>query len=311
MTADCVVSATFTLNTYAVATTVSPASAGSVSCTPNPVPHGSDSTCTATAAAGYVFDQWSGDCVGATCSFTDVQAAKDVAAHFLATQLIILAAPTPQAFVPNAILDVTATASSGLPVSLASATPAVCAVYGSTVVVVAAGTCTLTADQAGDIQYTAAPQVSRSVSIVPMVDVSADIDDGRLGITTGASNVYTVVVANAGPSAVVDLRLTSAVVGLANLDWLCEQAQSSATCPAPDVGNDTFDVLLAMQAGESMQFEVVGTVTGEVDSIVIHEVQLTPPAGTTAIRPGDDRATEIDAVIPPPIFSNGFEVQLQ
>ena len=63
-----------------------------MSCTPNPVPHGSDSTCTATAASGYVFEQWSGDCVGATCSFTDVQAAKDVAAHFLATQLIILAA---------------------------------------------------------------------------------------------------------------------------------------------------------------------------------------------------------------------------
>ena len=307
VTADCDVSATFALDTYPISTTASPASSGIVSCTPNPVPHGGDSTCTAVASAGYVFDQWSGDCVGASCMFIDVQAAKDVTAQFLATQLITVAAPTPQAFVPNGSLNVTAFASSVLPVSLASSTPSVCAVYGSTVVIVSAGTCTLVADQAGDLQYAAAPQVSRSVSIVPMVDVSADIDDGTLGVTTGASSVYTVVVANAGPSSVVDLRMTSDVIGLGNLDWLCVQAQSSATCPVPDVGTGTFDVLLAMEAGQSMQFEVVGTVLGEVDSILIHDVQLTPPAGTMAILPGDDHATDINVVIPPPIFSSGFE----
>lgn len=307
VTADCEVTATFTLNTYPISTTVNPAGAGLVSCTPNPVPHGSDSICTATANAGYVFDQWDGDCVGATCSFEDVQAEKNVAAHFLATQTIFLIAPTPQAFVPDALLNVTATASSGLPVSLASSTPSVCAVFGSAVVMVSAGTCTLTADQAGDAQYTAAPQVIRSVNIVPMVDVSADINDGTLGVSTGASSVYTVVVSNAGPSSVVDLRLTSAVIGLGDLDWQCVQAQSSATCPLPDVGAGTFNTSLALDAGQSMRFEVVGTVLGEVGSVVIHSVQLTPPAGTTAIHPGNDHATDINVVIPPAIFSNGFE----
>ena len=74
------------------------------------------------------------------------------------------------------------------------------------------------------------------MNIVPVVDVSVDIDDGALGVTTGTSSVYTVLVANAGPSAVVDLRMTSDVVGLTNLDWQCLQAQSSAPCPVPDVG---------------------------------------------------------------------------
>lgn len=311
VTADCVVTATFTLNTYPIATTASPAGAGLVTCTPNPVPHGSDSTCTAIANAGYVFDRWSGDCIDGSCGFSDVQAAKDVTAHFLVTQTIAMSAPTPQAFVPDGSLNVTAAASSGLPVTLASSTPSVCAVYGSTVVIVSTGTCMLTADQAGDAQYAAAPQAARSVSIVPMVDVSVDIDDGTLGVTSGGSSVYTVVVANAGPSSVAGLRMTSSVIGLGNLDWQCLQAQSSATCPAPDVGAGLFNLLLAMEAGQSMRFEVVGTALGALDSVLIHSVQLTPPAGTTAIRPSDDRATDINVVVPPLIFSNGFEVRPQ
>lgn len=304
---DCDVTATFTLNTYPIDTTVSPAGGGVVSCTPNPVPHGSGSTCIATANPGYVFDEWSGDCVDATCSFADVQAAKSVTAHFLATQSISFTAPTPQAFVPGAALNVTAAASSGLPVSLASGTPSVCALDDSIVVIVSTGTCTLTADQAGDAQYAAAPQVTRSVSIVPMVDVSVGIDDGTLDATTGGSSIYTVVVANAGPSPVVDLGMTSSAIGLGNLDWQCVQAQSSATCPVPDVGAGTFNVLLAIEAGQSMRFEVVGTVLGELGSSVIHSVQLTPPAGTTAIQTGDDLATDTNVVIPPTIFADGFE----
>jgi hypothetical protein len=307
VSADCDVTATFTLNTYPIDATAIPAGGGVVSCMPNPVPHGSGSTCSATANPGYVFGQWNGDCAGASCSFEDVQGAKSAAAHFLATQSIIFIAPTPQAFVPGTVLNLTAAASSGLPVSLASSTPSVCAVNDSIVVIVAAGTCTLTADQAGNAQYTAAPQVTRSVNIVPLVDVSVDIDDGTLGVTAGTSSVYTAVVANAGPSSVVDLHMTSAAIGLGNLDWQCVQAQSSATCPVPDVGAGSFDVLLAIEAGQSIRFEVVGTVLSDLGSSVIHTVQLTPPAGTTAIHTGDDRATDINVLIPPTIFSSGFE----
>ncbi|MBB5208375.1 InlB B-repeat-containing protein [Chiayiivirga flava] len=307
VTEDCDVTATFTLNTYPIDTTVSPAGAGVVSCTPNPVPHGSDSTCTATANPGFVFETWSGDCAGATCTLADVQAAGSVTAQFLATQTIVLTVPTPQAFVPDTVLDVTATASSGLPVSLASSTPSVCSVDDNIVLIVSAGTCTLTADQAGNGQYAAAPQVTRSASIVPMVDVSVDIDDGVLGLPTGRSTVYSVVVANAGPSAVTDLRMTSDVIGLGNLDWQCLQAESSATCPVPDVGTGTFDLLLAMEAGHAMHFEVVGTMLGQAGTFAIHSVELTPPAGTMAIQTGDDQATDTNVVIPMPIFSNGFE----
>ena len=57
---------------------------------------------------------------------------------------------------------------SGNPVVFSSATPGTCTaggVDGATVTLVAAGVCTINADQAGNGSYTAAPQVSRSFGI--------------------------------------------------------------------------------------------------------------------------------------------------
>ncbi len=59
-----------------------------------------------------------------------------------------------------------ATATSNLPVTFNSSTPTVCTASGSTTVnYIAAGTCSLTADQAGNTNYNAAPQVSGNITV--------------------------------------------------------------------------------------------------------------------------------------------------
>jgi hypothetical protein len=60
-----------------------------------------------------------------------------------------------------------AAASSGLGVAYTSLTPAICSVSGTTVTMLAAGTCTIAANQSGDNAWAAAPQVSRSIAISP------------------------------------------------------------------------------------------------------------------------------------------------
>jgi 2',3'-cyclic-nucleotide 2'-phosphodiesterase/3'-nucleotidase/5'-nucleotidase len=57
---------------------------------------------------------------------------------------------------------VTATATSGLPVTIVSQTTSVCSVTGNTVTLLMVGTCTLAATQAGDGTYSAAPNVTVS-----------------------------------------------------------------------------------------------------------------------------------------------------
>jgi uncharacterized repeat protein (TIGR03803 family) len=62
-------------------------------------------------------------------------------------------------------LNLAATASSGLPVSFASATPTVCTVAGATASLIAEGFCYISASQAGNGEYFAAPTVGQQFGV--------------------------------------------------------------------------------------------------------------------------------------------------
>ena len=107
-----------------------------------------------------------------TCTVTafqsgsdDYVAAPDMTRAFQvkATQTISFAQP--EGVTAGARATMSATATSGLPVSFRSATPAVCTVSGSAVTTRAAGTCTITAFQAGNDDFEAAPGVARSFRV--------------------------------------------------------------------------------------------------------------------------------------------------
>jgi hypothetical protein len=89
----------------------------------------------------------------------------------------IVSAPVDQAIafgaVPNvpfgtAPFTISASAFSGLTVSFASTTSAVCTVSGTTVTLVAVGTCTIQATQAGNTSYAAAAPVDQSFQVTPI-----------------------------------------------------------------------------------------------------------------------------------------------
>jgi alpha-tubulin suppressor-like RCC1 family protein len=63
------------------------------------------------------------------------------------------------------ISTVSATATSSLDVSFSSTTPTICSVAGNTVTGVSAGTCIIAANQAGNANYAAAPQVTQNISV--------------------------------------------------------------------------------------------------------------------------------------------------
>jgi hypothetical protein len=65
-------------------------------------------------------------------------------------------------------LTLSATATSGLPVSFSSVTPTVCSVSGTTLSLLTKGTCVLHASQAGNSNYTAAPTVAQSFAVHPV-----------------------------------------------------------------------------------------------------------------------------------------------
>ena len=97
VTTNCTVSASFSPlppSTYPIHIVAS--AGGSVVCSPNPVPHGSNATCTATASSGYRFTGWGGSCSGSAspCTLTNVTAPTNVSAQFAPAPASAQAIPT-------------------------------------------------------------------------------------------------------------------------------------------------------------------------------------------------------------------------
>lgn len=113
--------------------------------------------------------------MGSLASAITVTVADDIASYMangiiggtgtaLKTQTITFASPGNQTL-GVAVPALSATASSGLPVTITSTTPVVCKVAGNTLTLVAAGTCSLSANQSGNASYNAAVAVVKSFTV--------------------------------------------------------------------------------------------------------------------------------------------------
>jgi hypothetical protein len=104
-------------------------------------------------------------------------------------------APLPDRTIGDAPLALAATATSNLPVTFASTTPAVCTTggeNGATATLIASGTCSILASQAGNATYAAAPSVLQSFSVrkaTPSIRLDSDANPALLqqGITFTAT----------------------------------------------------------------------------------------------------------------------------
>jgi hypothetical protein len=83
--------------------------------------------------------------------------------------------PLPDRGLADSPISVSATATSGLAVSISSTTPSVCTISGSSVTLVSSGTCTLHATQSGNGDWNAALAVDQSFAVQP---TNTDGDDG-------------------------------------------------------------------------------------------------------------------------------------
>ncbi|TQK71394.1 hypothetical protein [Nocardioides sp. SLBN-35] len=95
---------------------------------------------------------------------------------------------------------------SGNPVLFSSATPAVCTssgTYGATITFVGAGTCTITADQAGTAYYAAAPQVEQTFQVARASQVITFTSTAPGGATVGDSGYQPTATGGASGNPVV------------------------------------------------------------------------------------------------------------
>lgn len=147
-----------------------------------------------------------------------------------------------------------------------------------------------------------------ALNVAPGADLQLLIDNGRTALSDGESTLYAIVVANAGPNAVVGAALsdplpTSLIQGL----WTCRPTLSTALCPQPDSNLGNLQVPIDLRVGQSLRFDVIAVVDGSVGALVSNRAQVQVPAGVTALVPGNDSATDEDVIVSVGIFADGYE----
>jgi hypothetical protein len=118
------------------------------------------------------------------------------------------------AVVAGPTYTVTATASSGLTVAFsidASAT-SVCSIAGSTVTYIGAGTCVIDANQAGDANYNAAPQVAQSFPVGKGTQTISFTSSAPVGATVGGPTYTVTATATSGLPVTLSIDASAASV---------------------------------------------------------------------------------------------------
>lgn len=184
-------------------------------------------------------------------------------------------------------VTLTANASSNLAVTFASTTSGVCTVAGSTVTLVGAGLCAITASQAGDSQWLAAPDVVQSFNVGKAGQTITFTPPTGIVFRVGAT-----VALNATASSGLAVTFTSTTVAVCSVSGSTATIAAIGTCTirAAQIGNATYsaasEVTVSFGVAAPPRVTAAGEVTpktfvrpGEILTFVI---TLTNTGGITA-----------------------------
>jgi hypothetical protein len=129
-----------------------------------------------------------------------------------------------------------ASASSGLPVSFATLTPSTCAVSGTTVTVLTVGTCTIRASQAGNASFAPAPSVDRGFNVMR---AAQSIEFQRISISALSNPPFEIYATASSGLAVAFASMTPNTCKL-NDQWLSFQSIGTCTVRASQAGDGNY-----------------------------------------------------------------------
>ena len=134
-----------------------------------------------------------------------------------------------------------------------------------------------------------------TTSVTPTADLIVTKTDGLTSLAAGETDIYTIVVTNAGPSlitnAVVNDVLPAALVGTS---WTCT-ASVGSTCAASGAGN--INQLITLPSGGTATFTVTGTVASSTPAGTLsNTVSVTMPGGTVDPTPANNQATDTTTI---------------
>jgi uncharacterized repeat protein (TIGR03803 family) len=138
--------------------------------------------------------------------------------------------------------ELTATASSGLPVSYSSSNTAVATVSGSTVTIVGLGSTQITATQAGDAEFVAAPSVEQTLNVVKVPQTitfavleEKFINDAPFNLTATSTSGLSISYASSNTAVATVSGSTVTIIGIGTTTITASQAGNGTYAAATSV----------------------------------------------------------------------------
>ncbi len=120
---------------------------------------------------------------------------------------------------------------------------------------------------------------------------TADLSITKTSSFSGSTVTYTIIVTNAGPSAVTSARVNDNVPDqLTSVSWTCVD-DPGANCPASG-SNDINNVAVDLPVGGSVTFTVTGTLGGTSPVTLSNMATVATPSGVTDPTSGNNSATD-------------------
>ena len=139
-------------------------------------------------------------------------------------------------------------------------------------------------------------------SVTPVADLAITKTNGTASVNAGGTTTYTLVISNAGPSAVTNALLAdSAVANLTVTNVTCTSGTGGATCPGAGVTVANLQgsgIGVNLPSGGSLSFSVSATIAGSATGSLTNTATITPPVGTTDPTPVNNTASDTDTITP-------------
>ncbi|MEO8264284.1 MAG: hypothetical protein ABI706_02115 [Ilumatobacteraceae bacterium] len=135
-----------------------------------------------------------------------------------------------------------------------------------------------------------------TTAVVTQADLSITKTDGTLIATPGGSTVYTVKVANAGPSTVIGAAVTDALpAGATAMNWTCAVSGGSS-CVAS--GSGALADTVTLLPGGTATYQVTVAISSGATGSLVNTGTVAAPVGVTDPAPANNSATDVDTLTP-------------
>jgi uncharacterized repeat protein (TIGR01451 family) len=150
-----------------------------------------------------------------------------------------------------------------------------------------------------------------TVIVAPVnADLAITKTDGVASVTAGAGTTYTITVINNGPSEVTNATVVdTAPAGVTFGTWTCLVSNPgiggtvTTACGAAG-GSGNLNTTVTMKNGAVITFTVPAAVAVSATGNIVNTATVGAPAGTTDPNPGNNSASDTDAVVAAPVVAD-------